>query len=107
MRSAAQFISEQIQFHTNLETRQTILGYIQRGGTPSPFDRLLATSYGAKATELISQGKFNQMVALQNNKITSIPLSETGGKLQIVPKDYSLLNQARHLGTCFGDDSQC
>ena len=107
MRSAAQFISEQIQFHTNLETRQTILGYIQRGGTPSPFDRLLATSYGAKATELISEGKFNQMVALQNNKITSIPLIETGGKLQKVPEDYALLTHARHLGTCFGDNPQC
>ena len=62
---AAQYISESIKELTGLETRETILGYIQRGGSPSPMDRILASRYGAHAVELIQQQRFGEMVCLR------------------------------------------
>ena len=85
------------------ETRDTILGYVQRGGTPSPYDRILATRYGAKAAEMIAQKEFGRMVALDGTSLTSIPLSEAGTKSRLVDPDGSLVHKARHLGTSFGD----
>ncbi len=85
-----------------METRKTILGYIQRGGSPTPTDRLLASSYGAYAVDLIAQGNFGEMVMKNGESISSLPLSEVGGKLRLVQKDNSLLKKARGLGVCFG-----
>ncbi|KAF0199309.1 MAG: 6-phosphofructokinase [Bacteroidetes bacterium] len=101
--SAAHHISQSIQKYTGLETRETILGYIQRGGSPSPMDRILATRYGAHAVELIASNQFGLMVASRNGKITSIPLSEAGNKLKVVPSDYPLIDKARKMGISFGD----
>ncbi len=101
--TAAQYITTQIKELTGLETRETILGYIQRGGTPSPMDRVLATRYGAHAVELITQGKFGMMVRLQNGEVNSVPLSEVGGKLRTVPMDLPLIDKARKMGVCFGE----
>lgn len=101
--SAASFISQSIIEKTGLETRETILGYIQRGGSPSPMDRLLATRYGAHAVELIAEGKFGVMVAKEGEEITSVPLSLVGGKLKLVPSDHSLVSKSRKMGICFGD----
>ena len=61
---------------TGLETRETVLGYIQRGGTPSPMDRVLATRYGAAAADMIAERDYGKMVALKDNKIVSVPLEE-------------------------------
>lgn len=80
--SAAHHISQSIQKYTGLETRETILGYIQRGGSPSPMDRILATRYGAHSVELIASNQSGLMVASKNGKITAIPLSESGNKLK-------------------------
>jgi len=99
---AGQYISNKISEMTGLETRETILGYIQRGGSPSPIDRVLATRYGAYAVELIAQRKFGQMVSLKGDGITSVPLSEVGGKLRLVPPDNPLVEKARRMGVCFG-----
>jgi len=99
---AGQYISNKISEMTGLETRETILGYIQRGGSPSPIDRVLATRYGAYAVELIAQRKFGQMVSLKGDSITSVPLSEVGGKLRLVPPDNPLVEKARRMGVCFG-----
>ncbi len=101
--SAASFIAQNISEKTGLETRETILGYIQRGGSPSPMDRILATQYGAYAVELIAQGKFGEMVCKQNNEITSIPLAEVGGKLKLVPDNHPIIKKSRKMGICFGD----
>lgn len=101
--SAANHISQSIQKYTGLETRETILGYIQRGGSPSPMDRILATRYGAHAVELIAAGKFGNMVASINGKITSLPLSEVGNKLKLVPAESPLIEKARKMGISFGD----
>lgn len=101
---AARFISDAISNLTGLETRETILGYIQRGGTPSPMDRVLATRFGAAAVELIAGKEFGRMVSLKGDAISSVPLSEVGGKLRLVPMDLPLIQKARRMGTCFGDE---
>lgn len=101
--SAGRYISNLIEEKTGLETRETVLGYIQRGGTPSHTDRILATRYGAHAANLIAKQKFGRMVALKKNKIGSLPLEEVGGKVKLVEPELPLLKKARYIGTCFGD----
>lgn len=102
-RTAAGYISEQIMKKTKLETRETILGYIQRGGSPSANDRILSTQLGGHAARLIHEKHFGQMVAKVDGKITSVDLEETGGKLRLVDPSDSLVLQARKMGICFGD----
>lgn len=101
--SAARYLSKRINEMTGLETRETVLGYIQRGGTPSPMDRVLATQYGSSAADLIAKRQYGRMVALKNNEIISVPLSEVSGKLKLVGHDNPILLQARNMGTSFGD----
>jgi len=101
--SAGNYISRRINELTGIETRETILGYIQRGGIPSPMDRVIATGLGAYAAELISRNKFGFMSAYQGNEIAAVPLSEVAGKLKTVPVDHPLITRARSLDTCFGD----
>jgi len=67
-------------------------------------DRVLARRFGASAVELIAQQKFGQMVNLAGNQISSIPLSEVGGKLRLVPMDLPLIQKTRRMGVCFGDE---
>ena len=94
--------SKQIEKLTGLETRKTILGYVQRGGSPSAYDRNLATRLGGHATELIHKQQFGRMVCLQNDRISSIPLKETAGKLRLVPSDHDLIIQGQRMGISFG-----
>jgi phosphofructokinase-like protein len=102
--SAGRYIAHAIKEKTGLETRETILGYIQRGGTPSPMDRVLGTRFGAFAVELIAQRKFGHMVSLNGNSISSVPLSDVGGKLRLVPMDLPLIEKTRKMGVCLGDE---
>ncbi len=102
--TAAQFVAENIQLFTGIETRETRLGYIQRGGSPSPMDRILATRYGAFAAELIARGEYGNMVALKGNELEAVPIEEVGGKLRLVDPDNSLVIKARNMGISFGDD---
>ena len=99
----AHYIATAISEQTGLETRETILGYIQRGGSPSPMDRVLATRYGAHAVELIAKEHFGVMVSLRNDEITSVPLKEVGGKLRTVPLDHPLIEKAIRMGVCVGN----
>ena len=101
--TAAHHIAQSIQRLTGLETRETILGYIQRGGSPSPMDRILATRLGAHAVELIAENKFGLMVTQIGNSITSVPLAQVGGKLKLVPANHALIRKSRKMGICFGD----
>jgi ATP-dependent phosphofructokinase / diphosphate-dependent phosphofructokinase len=101
--TACSYIAERIEELTGLETRETILGYLQRGGTPSPYDRILATRYGTCAADLIAEEKFSRMVVLDGNHIDSIKLEDTAGKIKTVPGDDPLVQEARSLDTCFGD----
>jgi 6-phosphofructokinase 1 len=87
---------------TGLETRETVLGYIQRGGSPSPMDRVLATQYGTAAADMIAEENYGHMVALKDIKIGSVPLAEVAGKLNLVKPDDPLIIQAQNIGTNFG-----
>lgn len=101
--SAARYLSESIQARLDVEARETVLGYTQRGGTPSPMDRILATRYGAYAAQCIAEGNFGTMVALRNNELTTVPLAEAGGKIRLVAPDNPLLQKGRMMGVSFGD----
>ncbi|MGQ1785485.1 MULTISPECIES: 6-phosphofructokinase [unclassified Saccharicrinis] len=102
-KSAARFIGKQIQERTGLETRETILGYTQRGGTPSPADRVLATRYGSYAAKMIKDKNFGSMVCVKNNQINSVALEEVGGKTKLIEPNNRLVMKARNMGVCFGD----
>lgn len=102
--SAASYLAEAIQTYTEIETRETVLGYVQRGGSPSPMDRILATRYGSFAAQCIAEGRFGSMVAVRNNGLTTVPLSEVGGKLRLVDPTQSLIEKARRMGVSFGDE---
>ncbi|MEG2573178.1 MAG: ATP-dependent 6-phosphofructokinase, partial [Bacteroides sp.] len=99
---AAEYIAQEIEYETGFETRETVLGYIQRGGSPTSFDRNLATRMGGHATELIVNKQFGRMVALQGSEIGSIPLEEVAGKLNLVTSNHDLVVQGRKMGICFG-----
>ncbi|MCU0472246.1 MAG: 6-phosphofructokinase [Bacteroidales bacterium] len=101
-RSVAHYLSNRINELTGLETRETVLGYIQRGGTPSPMDRVLATQYGTAAVDMIAERDFGKMVALKNGHLDSVPLSDVSGKLKLVAPDNPLVIQALNMGTSFG-----
>ena len=101
--SPARYLARRIQEVTGLETRETVLGYIQRGGSPSPMDRVLASRFGAAGANLIARGEYGRMVAQRSGEITSVKLSDVGGKTKLVSADDPMVKQAREMGTCFGD----
>jgi 6-phosphofructokinase len=96
-------LAAQLEELTGLESRVTILGYVQRGGTPSPADRLLATRLGSAGADLISQGISGVMVAARGEGSEPVPLEQVAGKRKLVPQDHSWIQAARHVGTCLGD----
>lgn len=96
-------VARQIYDLTGLETRVSVLGYVQRGGRPTASDRLLATRFGTAAVELAAQGRLNRMVCLRGNAVGSVPLDEVAGPPRVVPVDHPLLASARSVGTSFGD----
>jgi len=81
-------LADLIEKRTKFETRSTVLGHIQRGGSPTAFDRVLGTRFGVRAIDLIHEGNYGLMVALQANKIVAIPLSEAVAKLKTVDDDW-------------------
>ena len=85
------------------ETRVTVLGHLQRGGSPSAFDRILASRFGAAAARLAAERGFDRMVCLHGQRIESVPLADAVGKLKTVPLDGDLVRTARDLGISFGD----
>ena len=99
---AAEYIAQEIEYETGIETRETVLGYIQRGGSPTPFDRNLSTRMGGHATELIANGQFGRMIALKGDEISSVALEEVAGKLKLVTEEHDLVVQGRRMGICFG-----
>ena len=101
-KKAAEYIAQEIEYETGCETRETVLGYIQRGGSPTAFDRNLATRMGGHATEMIANGQFGRMVALQGANIGSVPLEDVAGKLKLVNEDHDLIIHGKRMGICFG-----
>lgn len=88
---------------THLESRVTILGYVQRGGTPCAADRVLATRLGSAAADLINQEHYGVMVAARGDDTEPVPLEKVAGKRKCVPPDHSWVKTAREVGTCLGD----
>jgi 6-phosphofructokinase 1 len=100
--SAAYRIAREIQEETGKETRATVLGYMQRGGIPSASDRVLATSLGTAAVDLLAKGEYGRMVALHGDAISSVDLSIPEGKVRPVPEDHYMIDTAVAVGTCMG-----
>ena len=115
---AAVRVAKEIEKLTGISTRTTTLGYMQRGGTPTSFDRVLSTKYGAKAMELAMEGTFNVLTVLKGGKLSYVPLEEVVGdnkkvgavqggtaesNVRLVTMDDDLVKTARHIGICLGD----
>lgn len=96
-------VTHQLELLTGKETRCVVLGHLQRGGAPTPFDKVLATRFGGKAVELCISGTFGTMVANNPPDLVAVPLTEVVGKTKTVPLDYDLLRTARAIGIGFGD----
>jgi len=96
-------LARQLEELTGLEARVTILGYVQRGGTPSVADRLLATRLGTACAGFINQGVFGVMVAARGDGVKAVPIAEVAGKLKTVSADHQWLEAARRVGTSLGD----
>ena len=111
-------VAKQLEELTGLEARCTVLGYMQRGGTPTAFDRVLSTKYGSKAMELALEGKFNVLTVIKDGKLDSVPLEDVVGNnktigavsgntaesnIRKVNMDNDLVKTARNIGICLGD----
>jgi len=96
-------LSEELERQTNLESRVTILGHLQRGGTPSAADRLLATRLGAACAGTIDDGEFGVMIAAKGETAKRVPLKEVVGRRKTVPLDHSWIRTARQIGVSLGD----
>jgi ATP-dependent phosphofructokinase / diphosphate-dependent phosphofructokinase len=96
-------LAKQLEELTHLESRVTILGYVQRGGAPSAADRLLATRLGTACADLIEEGVSGVMVAARGERTEPVALEKVAGKLKSVPLDHAWIDSARRVGTCLGD----
>lgn len=101
--TASNRIATQIQSSTGLETRVCVPGHMLRGGSPSAYDRILATQFGVHAAELIAQNKFGYAVAKIGDKISENKLSDVAGKTKFVPADDQMVKTAKDIGISFGD----
>ncbi|MDR1655850.1 MAG: 6-phosphofructokinase [Treponema sp.] len=100
--SAAYRVAREIGAVTGMETRPTVLGYVQRGGIPSASDRVLATSLGTAAADMLARGEYGRMVALSGDSINSVDLSVPAGKVRSVPLDHYMIDTALAVGTSLG-----
>ncbi|MBE5821585.1 MAG: ATP-dependent 6-phosphofructokinase [Clostridiales bacterium] len=106
-------VAKELEELTGLISRNTTLGYMQRGGVPTPFDRVLSTKYGSKAMELALEGKFGVLVRINNGKLDSVSLEDVVGRgaevgavssnVRTVNMDHDMVKTARNIGICFGD----
>ncbi len=96
-------IASQIEERTGIETRTTVLGHVQRGGTPVPEDRVLGTRFGHAAVEALMSGKQNRLIVMKGQDVTDVELLAAENKQRLVEPDHPLLLAARAVGTTFGD----
>ena len=101
--AAGAIIADAIGRCARRETRVTVLGHTQRGGSPSPFDRILSTRFGVAAVDMIAAGKFGRMAALRDGKIVDVDIAEAVGHMKAVDPHGELVHTARAIGVCFGD----
>jgi 6-phosphofructokinase 1 len=98
-----QYLAQQIGEETGAETRVTVLGHIQRGGIPSPLDRLLASAFGVAAVDSIARGEYDRMVTWQNRQVVTVPISDAISHYRAIDPNDTLVRTARGLGICLGD----
>lgn len=96
-------LAARLQPHLRSEVRATVLGHVQRGGDPTPFDRVLASRYGHKAAQMVLAGESSRMVTLHNGRIGSVPIEQVANTQRKVAADHELLVMARDIGICLGD----
>lgn len=99
----AHALRAQLEPHVSCEVRAAVLGHVQRGGQPTPFDRVLATQFGTQAATMVRRGEFNRMVTLQGGVLGSVDLAQVAGRSRTVPLDHPMLVCARQIGVCLGD----
>jgi 6-phosphofructokinase len=100
---STEHLADELEARTGLESRVTILGHVQRGGTPSPADRLLATRLGVACADLIAEGVSGVLVAARGEGVEPVDLKEIAGKRRTVPLDHPMIHSARNLGISLGD----
>ncbi len=98
----AELVAKKIQDNTGLETRYTVLGHLQRGGSPTPYDRILSTKFGTTAIQLVMKRKFNRMVALKGNNVKSVSIEDAIAKQKLVKADDQAVLAAHAVGITFG-----
>ena len=101
--SVGNLIGNAIATSANKEVRVSVLGHIQRGGSPTPFDRILATRFGVAAVDLIAEGGFGKMVCLRNERIEAVNIAQAIGKLKTVDPNGQMVQMAKAIGISFGD----
>jgi len=101
--SVGNLIGDGISLMAHKEVRVSVLGHIQRGGSPSPFDRILGTRFGVAAVDLVANGGFGKMVCLHNSQIESVAIADAIGHLRTVDPAGEMVRTARAIGICFGD----
>ncbi len=99
----AQQVAAELTERTGQESRSVVLGHLQRGGSPTTYDRLISLRFGAAAIRCVQEKDFNKLVVLQDNKLTSIPINEVANKMKSVPLDSDTVQTARDIGICLGD----
>ncbi|MCE5277493.1 MAG: ATP-dependent 6-phosphofructokinase [Planctomycetaceae bacterium] len=99
----AKYVADEIERRSGLDSRAIVLGHVQRGGTPTPYDRVLATRFGYHAFRLLQTGQFGRVVVMQQGQITSVPIVDVANKVRTVPLDSDLIATARAVSTHFGD----
>ena len=99
----AHVLRERLQPHLQSEVRATVLGHVQRGGEPTPFDRVLATQFGHHAAQLVLSGQFGRMVTLQHGRITSVPIASVANTQRRIDLHHPLMVMARDIGICLGE----
>ncbi|MEX0904367.1 MAG: ATP-dependent 6-phosphofructokinase [Balneolaceae bacterium] len=99
----AEYLAEELSKRTGKESRSLVLGHLQRGGTPSTYDRLISLRFGAAAIRTVEEKDFNKMITMRQNQIRCIPLADVAGKTKKVPTGNDTVLTAREIGICMGD----
>jgi 6-phosphofructokinase 1 len=97
-------VATQVGKATGKDARVVVLGHVQRGGMPTPYDRILATRFGAAAVRVLAEGRYGEVVVSKGSQISTVLMSECAGKVNTVPVDHEIIQTARGLGIAFGDE---
>ena len=100
--TATNRIARQIEEMTGIETRVCVPGHMQRGGSPSPYDRVLATQFGSYAAKMVEDENYGVTVAMKNNHVGENKLKDVAGKSRLVPESHGMLEVARRMGISMG-----